>query len=80
MRPPQFREAVVSGYDKADVDAFVSRVIAALTQSDADAAVSAAEIPEYRFRKAWAGAGYRKDEVDQWLDEAEYELHTGGIS
>lgn len=75
VRKMKFRNAVVSGYDKAEVDAFVARVLRALEEPNTDSAVSEAEITQTEFGQAWLGAGYRNDDVDQWLDNAEFELH-----
>lgn len=75
MRDPEFRQAIVSGYRRYEVDVFVARVLAALRDPSAPGSISEQEIIDEEFPQAWGGAGYRKDDVDQWLDEAEQTLH-----
>lgn len=73
-----FRTAFVSGYDKTAVDAFVLRVRSGLAGVPPRNGLSCDEIREERFPAAPFRSGYRKDDVDQWLDEAEHELHERG--
>ena len=56
--------AAVSGYEKAEVAAFVVRVVRTLRDPRVAGAVTPAEIADMHFSQAWA-SGYRKDDVDQ---------------
>jgi len=65
------------GYDVADVDATVDRVMASL-EGDGATGITPAEIEQLRFTPVRLGAGYDMGEVDAWLDTVTAELDRRG--
>lgn len=55
------------GYDRSQVDAFLSRVRDTVEGRDT---LTAADVEDVRFARSAAGPGYRESEVDDLLDRA----------
>jgi DivIVA domain-containing protein len=66
-RPTFTRTRVREGYDCADVDRAVDRIMESL--SSPHPSIGAGEVAELRFKPIRFGAGYDMVEVDGWLDE-----------
>jgi DivIVA domain-containing protein len=77
--PVRFRE----GYDTDDVDAFLTRVQAAMTADDEGRAgatdVRPEDVVNARFTPTKFREGYHQDEVDDFLDEIVADLRRRGL-
>lgn len=60
------------GYDVADVDDAVDRVLVAL--ADGATSMTASDVSSLRFNPVRLAEGYDMGEVDNWLDQAAAEL------
>lgn len=73
LQRPRFTTTMwIEGYDMAEVDSAIDRILAAL--ADPVPQVAAADVSNLRFTPVRLRKSYTVGEVDQWLDEAAAEL------